>query len=198
MICQLRAEAVRRCLPEPFEFTDRRLEACLDIASPTIRHLMLRLAKELQDPGVRSADLAEALAMQLAIELARYLIAASGEVDTGGLASWRLRAIDKRLAKDCARPTLAELADLCNLSPRQLTRAFRTSRGCSIGDYLAQSRIETAKRRLATQESIKSIAAALGFSSPSTFTYTFRRAAGVTPGEFRTRVLRAGERPGSA
>lgn len=198
LICQLRAEAVRRCLPDGFEFTDRRLEACLDIASATIRNLMLRLAKELQDPGVRSMDLAEAIAVQLSIELARYLTAASGEIDTGGLASWRVRAIDKRLAMGGPPPTLAELAELCNLSIRQLTRAFRTSRGCSIGDYLAQNRIETAKRRLATEESIKSIAAALGFSSPSTFTYTFRRAAGVTPREFRTRVLRAGERPASA
>ena len=194
LICQLRADAVRRCLPEDFEFTDRRLEACLDITNTNIRSLMHRLAHELHGPGVKSADLAEAIAVQLAIELARYLIAASSEVDTGGLASWRLRVIDKRLARDGPPPKLAELAALSNLSIRQLTRAFRTSRGCSVGDYMAQSRIEMAKRRLATGESIKAIAITMGFSSQSTFTYAFRRATDLTPKEFRTRVLRAGER----
>ena len=56
---------------------------------------------------------------------------------------------------------------------------------------MAQTRIDAAKRRLATEESIKSIATELGFSSQSTFTYVFRRATGVTPNEFRKRILRA-------
>jgi AraC family transcriptional regulator len=68
------------------------------------------------------------------------------------------------------------------------------SRGCSIADYMTQTRIEVAKRRLATPESIKEIAASMGFSSQSTFTYVFRRNTGVTPNQFRTRILRGGER----
>jgi AraC family transcriptional regulator len=59
---------------------------------------------------------------------------------------------------------------------------------------MAQMRIEAAKRRLATQESIKEIAVSMGFSSQSTFTYAFRRRAGITPNQFRKRVLRGGER----
>lgn len=198
LICQLRADVVRRCLPADFEFTDRRLEACLDISSTTIRTLLHRLAQEIHHPGLMSDELAEAVAVQLAIELARYLTDIREAIETGGLASWRLRAIDRRLAKEGPPPDLAELGALCNLSPRQLTRAFRASRGCSIGAYMAQSRIEAAKRRLSTDESLKSIAASMGFSSHSTFTYAFRRATGVTPGQFRTRVLRGGERAASA
>jgi len=194
LICQLPAGAVQRWLPEDFELTDRRLEACLDIASATIRSLLLRLAQELHDRAPGFEVLSEAIASQLAVELARYLLAGSEAVDTGGLASWRLRVIDTRLAKPGPPPTLSDLAALCNLSVRQLTRGFRTSRGCSVGDYMAQRRIEAAKRRLATDEGIKAIATSMGFSSQSTFTYAFRRAAGVTPRQFRTRVLRGGER----
>lgn len=195
LICQLSAEAVQRWLPEDFELTDRRLEACLDIASATIRGLLLRLAQELHDRATGFEVLAEAIASQLSVELARYLLAASEAADTGGLASWRLRVIDTRLEKPGPPPTLSDLAALCNMSVRQLTRGFRTSRGCSVGDYMAQRRIEAAKRRLATEESIKAIAASMGYASQSTFTYAFRCVTGVTPRQFRTRVLRGGEGP---
>jgi AraC family transcriptional regulator len=78
------------------------------------------------------------------------------------------------------------------MSVRQLTRGFRTSRGCSISDHLVELRIEAAKRRLASsQESIKTIAAAVGFASQSSFTFAFRRETGSTPNEFRKRAGRA-------
>ena len=195
LICQLHAGAVRQWLRDDFQFTDRRLEVCLDIANASIRSLLLRLAAELHSPGVASAELAESITLQLSIELARHLSAVGGIVESGGLAPWRLRIIEKRLAKPGPPPSLRELAGLCKLSSRQLTRAFRTSRGCSIADHVTQTRIETAKRRLASSESIKEIAASMGFSSQSTFTYAFRRTTGVTPNQFRTRILRGGERP---
>lgn len=198
VLCALNAEAVHRWLPEDFEWTDRRLEACLDISSSVVRGLMLRLFQEMRHPGVASQVLCEALVLELSIEIARYFIAVAEPMDQGGLAAWRLRTIDKRLAEPGEPPTLTELASLCDISVRQLTRGFRTSRGCSIGDYLAQNRIEAAKRRLATDESIKSIAISLGFASQSTFTYAFRRAAGVTPRDFRQRILRAVEPRGPA
>ena len=190
VICALQFDAVRQWLPEDFTWTDRRLEACLDISSSAIRALMLRLAQEMRLPGIGRREVSEALVVLLSVEIARYLIAIGEPTERGGLAAWRLRVIDNRLAQPGEPPSLDELASLCDLSVRQLTRGFRTSRGCSIGDFLSQSRIEAAKRRLATDESLKSIAAALGFASQSTFTYTFRRATGVTPRDFRQRLLR--------
>jgi AraC family transcriptional regulator len=134
-----------------------------------------------------------ALVDQLAIELARYIASVNEPTEKGGLASWRLRIIDERLAEPREPPTLAELAELCRMSVRQLTRGFRTSRGCSVGDHLAEVRIDAAKRRLSSsQESIKTIATSLGFSSQSSFTAAFRRATGgVTPNEYRKRAGRA-------
>jgi AraC family transcriptional regulator len=193
LLCALKAEAVERWASPDFAWTDRRLEACLDISSASIRGLLLRLYHELRQPGLATRELSEALVYQLSIELARYLGAVDDPVEKGGLAVWRLRAIDRRTAEPGPPPSLEELAGICNLSVRQLTRGFRTSRGCSIGDYLSQARMDMAKRRLADDESIKAIATGMGFGSQSNFTSAFRRMTGLTPGQFRQRAAQVHE-----
>ena len=184
IICEIKAGAIDRWLDGPIEWTDHRLEACLDITHPHMRACLFRLAEEVNRPGPGSIVLAELIAGQLAIEVARYCQAIAEGPVSGGLATWRLRRIDERLQQGGA-PSLEELATLCNLSVRQLTRGFRASRGCSIGDYIVQSRIDVAKRYLGSSESIKEIAFALGFASPSSFAFAFRRATGATPRQFR-------------
>lgn len=190
LICQINPEALRQWFDGELEWTDRRLEAALDIPNPTIRQLLFRLAQEARHPGFASDVLVDLISAQLAIELGRFCAAIDDGPVTGGLASWRLRLIEERLREMREAPTLTELAELCNLSIRQLTRGFRVSRGCSIGDHVAQSRIENAKRLLASDRSVKTIAYSMGFSSPSSFSYAFRRATGSTPRQFRQRMLR--------
>jgi AraC family transcriptional regulator len=190
ILCHLRPEAIREWFEGDLEWTERRLEASLDIPNGHIRTLLLRLAEEARHPGFASEVMVELISAQLGIELCRYCAAVTDVPATGGLAPWRLRLIDERLREVPEAPRLAELASLCNLSVRQLTRGFRASRGRSIGDHLAQSRIDNAKRLLATDESVKAIAYALGFASPSSFSFAFRRATGETPREFRQRSLR--------
>lgn len=191
LICQLQAEAVDRWLPDDFFWSERRLEATLSLASETIRMLMLRLNHELRNPQAGSVELCEAILQQIAIELARYLAATKEPDAKGGLALWRLRVIDERIADSSrAYPSATELAALCRLSVRQFGRAFRTSRGCSISDYLAHTRMDVAKRRLYTAQPLADIARSLGFSSQSSFTAAFRRATGTTPSEFRKRLGR--------
>ena len=192
LVCHLRPEQMREWIQHDLEWTDRRLAAILDIPDANIRGLLLRLAEEVRHPGFASEVLVELICAQIAIELGRYCAGVNEGPITGGLAPWRLRLIDERLREVKAAPTLAELADLCKLSVRQLTRGFRVSRGCSIGDHVARSRLDHAKRLLASDESVKGIAYSLGFSSPSSFSYAFRRLLGETPRQFRQRVLRAG------
>jgi AraC family transcriptional regulator len=185
VLCHLSAEPLTRWFDGQLEWTDRKLEASLDIRDETIRGLLLRLAEELSNPGFASEALVELIVAQIAIELGRYCVAVKEQPTTGGLAPWRLRLIEERLREVREAPTLNELAALCHLSVRQLTRAFRVSRGSSIGDYIAQCRIEHAKRMLTSDESIKAIAFALGFGSASSFSFAFRCATGQTPREFR-------------
>jgi AraC family transcriptional regulator len=192
ILCHLRPEPMRAWLGADWDWTDRQLKAGLDIADANVRGLLLRLAEEARHPGFASDVMVELIIGQIAIELARYCAAAKDDAAAGGLAPWRLRMIDERLREVRQAPTLAELARLCKLSVRQLTRGFRSSRGRSIGEHLVQSRLENAKRLLTTEQSVKAIAYSLGFASPSSFSYAFRRAVGETPREFRQRVLRAG------
>jgi AraC family transcriptional regulator len=190
ILCRLQPEAVLQWFDGDLEWTDRGLEASLDIPNVHVRSLLLRLVEEMRNPGFASHVLLELVSAQLAIELARYCASVKEGSAAGGLAPWRLRLIEERLKELREAPTLAELATLCNLSVRQLTRGFRASRGRSIGDFVAQSRIEHAKRLLATDQSVKAIAYSLGFTSPSSFSFAFRRATGETPREFRLRALR--------
>jgi AraC family transcriptional regulator len=190
--CQIPAERIDRWLPDDFVWTDRRLETCLNITNVILNGLLARLSKELQRPGPGGNELAEAIVAQISIELARHLIDINEPEQSGGLANWRLALIAKRVDEPGPVATLDELARLCNVSARHLTRAFRISRGCSIGAYIEQSRIDAAKRRLVTRESIKSIATSLGYASQSTFTSAFRRMTGTTPARFRVRVAGGG------
>jgi AraC family transcriptional regulator len=196
VLCHLRPEPFRRWFDGDLEWTDCRLEAALDIPDVNIRRLLLRLAQELRHPGFAMETMVELVVAQLVLELSRYCVAVKDNAASGGLAPWRMRLIDERLRDDAKTATLSELAALCNMSVRQLTRAFRASRGVSIGDHVAQRRIDNAKRMLATDESIKAVAYALGFSSTSSFSFAFRRATGQTPREFQVMVL--GRQQGSS
>lgn len=190
IVCHLLPDPISNWLGGDVEWTDRRLAATLDIPDATIRGLLLRLAEEVRHPGFASEMLVELIVAQVAIELARYCAAITDGSATGVLAPWRLRLIDERLKEVQEPPTLAELARLCKLSVRQLTRGFRASRGRSVGDHVAQTRLDNAMRQLATDQSVKAIAYSLGFASPSSFSYAFHRAVGETPRQYRKRVLR--------
>jgi len=191
LLCQLDAGAIHALIGAPLDWDESKLAATLDITGARLRNLLFRVTEEVRHPGFAAAQMADLLGRELAIEIGRFCLEIDEGPSVGGLASWRLRLIDERLAADPRAPTLRELADLCNASVRQLTRGFRVSRGCSIGDYVERRRMETAKRMLVDGESVKTIAFSMGFSSPSSFTYAFRRAVGNSPSGFRQRQLRS-------
>jgi AraC family transcriptional regulator len=188
MVCQINAELFDRWFEGRLDWNDWRLEAALHISDLSIRGLLMRLTRELCHPGFASDVLVELMVPQLVVEIGRYCASIEESRTKTGLAAWRLRVIDERVSDVSKPPALSELADLCHLSVRQLSRAFRISRGCSIGQYVEQSRVENAKRLLMAGQSIKTIAHSMGFSSPSSFSYAFRRITGTSPAEYRDRV----------
>jgi AraC family transcriptional regulator len=191
VLCYLGADLIDQLLGQRLEWSDHQLATTLDITNARIRNLLFRLTEEVRHPGFASARMLEFLAGELAVELGRFCLEVEETPVTGGLASWRLRLIDERLAASPSAPALEDLAALCNISVRQLTRGFRISRGCSIGEHIERRQMEAAKRMLVAGESVKAIAFALGFSSPSSFAFAFRRAVGATPSGFRQRQLRS-------
>jgi AraC family transcriptional regulator len=65
-------------------WTDARLQASLNITSPSIRSVLFRLGEELRNPGFAGAAMIEMMAGQVNIELGRYLMGIEEPPRTGG------------------------------------------------------------------------------------------------------------------
>jgi AraC family transcriptional regulator len=184
VVCSFEPEALGVWFNGEIPWTQARLQACLNISNSTIRSLLSRLGAELCNPGFAGAALSEMMAGQAGIELVRHLMGIEEPVPTGGLSARNLRLLDERLGQDGAALELSELAALCGLSVRHLTRAFRASRRCSIGSYIADRRIIRAKDLIASGMSVKQVAHTLGFRSPGALSSAFRRTTGTTPRDY--------------
>jgi AraC family transcriptional regulator len=90
--------------------------------------------------------------------------------------------------------SVAELASIACMSAAHFARSFRAATGQPPYEFISHLRLRLAKQRLLTEEiQIAEIALAAGFSSQSNFTRAFRKAVGVTPGQFRERRSRLQE-----
>lgn len=187
VICLLKRTKMDEWLHGQSARLDDRLEACLDIRNTSVDRLMAALGEEARSPGFASGALCEGISIQVAIEIARHHLAWDKALSSSALPRWQLEVIEDRLRAPCAPPTLTELAALCGISTRHLTRGFRSSRGCSVGTYIRNHQIEIAKCELMNCESIKMIAHRLGFSSRTSFSSAFQKATGLAPRQFRQR-----------
>ena len=108
----------------------------------------------------------------------------------GGLSPMVLRRAIKRLRSDSdADVSLAALASDAGLSRFHFCRAFKESTGLSPHAWLRKHRLEQAMNMLRdTDESMASIAAALGYSSQTAFAAAFRRLTNETPSNWRRRA----------
>lgn len=87
--------------------------------------------------------------------------------------------------------TVADLASIAGLSPRQLHRRFQQVFRMSIQKFLIKTRIQSACDALArSNRQICEIAQDYGFCDQSAFTVQFRQHTGLTPLQFRQRYLR--------
>ncbi|MDV7341364.1 helix-turn-helix transcriptional regulator [Terasakiella sp. A23] len=80
--------------------------------------------------------------------------------------------------------TLDEWADKLGTTTRTLARNFRKQTDMTFGQWRQQARLLEALSRLADNQPISHIAQDLGYSSQSAFSAMFRKALGVTPGQF--------------
>jgi AraC-like DNA-binding protein len=93
-------------------------------------------------------------------------------------------------ARFTERLTLDELGRAVNVSPFHLARSFRRHTGYTLHEYRVHLRLRAALERLAAgDEDLAVIARAVGFSSHSHLTASFRRAFGIPPSCVRKRAL---------
>lgn len=97
----------------------------------------------------------------------------------------RLRAVAACLrANPADERTLAEFGLAVGASERTLSRLFRQQAGTSFPQWRTQFRLQHALVLLADGTPVTTTALACGWSNPSAFIETFRRAFGTTPGRF--------------
>jgi AraC family transcriptional regulator len=152
----------------------------------------MSLLGELNEKSVVGRLYADSLATGLAMQLIRrYSSLKDVQIGHGGMAPHRLRRaigmIDHHLAvEEEGRVELRVIAKEVGMSYFHFSRAFKLSMGMTPTNYIAERRIERAKKLMQeTELPISEISLRSGFSSQSHFTTSFRRLAGVTPRSFR-------------
>ena len=158
-----------------------------------ICHVAMSLLHELNEANVVGRLYADSLATGLAIQLVRrYSSLKDIHVGHGGMAPHKLRKaialIDHHLSdEEEGRVALRAVARDVRMSYFHFSRAFKQAMGMTATNYIAERRIERAKKMLEeTELPISEIALRSGFSSQSHFTTAFRRLAGATPKAFRS------------
>ncbi len=83
-------------------------------------------------------------------------------------------------------PRLSDLANENGVSAEHLARAFRSTTGCTIGDYLRRQRLLNAAWRVRnSSQPLAAVAHWAGYADQSHMTRQFRRYLGITPGAYR-------------
>ena len=105
----------------------------------------------------------------------------------GGLAGRHMRMIDEALAASLGKEMRPGLfSSRCGLSLGHFSRAFRKSYGLPFHQYLIGLRIRRAKALLRSDElSLPVIAERVGYVNQATFTQSFTKVVGTSPGRFR-------------
>jgi len=133
----------------------------------------------------------ESLVRQLAVHLLRSHMAvrrtSSIELSRAGPVDRRLRRAIEFMHDNYARDLdLEEIAEAAYLSEFHFARLFKQITGVTPHNYLANLRLERARKLLLeTALPISEIAAMVGYQSQSHFTRVFRSVTGVAPRAFR-------------
>jgi AraC family transcriptional regulator len=175
-----------------FSYKEIALTPQLGFRNQHILHVALSLLHELHETNVVGQLYADSLAIGLAMQVVRrYSSLKDVRLDRGGMSPHKLRKavalIDQHLAvEEEGRVSLRVVAREVGISYSHFSRAFKQSIGMSPTNYIAERRIERAKKLMQeTDLPIAEIALRSGFSSQSHFTTSFRRLAKVTPKSFR-------------
>ena len=163
-----------------------QFEHLLQLHDSLLGQIATTLAQEIEG-GFADRILAESLGTALCIRLARRFVGHLPLPTSKGLSPQRLQRVreyvEAHLDDDLS---LIVLAGVACLSPYHFSRSFKLAVGVGPQGYVIERRVERAKTLMRrTRQPLASIALEAGFTDQSHLTQVFRRATGVTPGQFR-------------
>lgn len=159
-----------------------------------VRSIALALADEVDNQQPAGKLYAESLVNALAVHLLRHYSTDSliPDLNFGGLPAHKLRRVNEFVRENLERDlSLAEIAQVAELSPFHFSRSFKQTTGLTPIQFLTQRRVEQAKQLLAREElPIVEIGLRVGFKNQSHFTTLFRRLTTMTPKAYRDAAQR--------
>lgn len=154
---------------------------------PSVQTTLLLLYEEAFRDAVAKASAIDRLLEYFLIQVLRHLID-QGELRHGALAALADPRLAQALQAMHERPahpwTLEQLADLSHMSRARFAARFHQLAGVPPLDYLTNWRLSVARGLLRRGRPIKSVASAVGYSSPVAFGRAFQRRLGLTPAEW--------------
>jgi AraC family transcriptional regulator len=178
-------------LPAP---TGRSIRHSCGVQDELLNQIGLSVLSEMKCPTAAGRMFVEASSLLLAARLAQAH-SENGPVRSPVQSRHRLddrrsrrvlAYVEDHLAEDI---TITDLANVACLSIFHFIRAFAAAMGVPPHRYVSRRRLENAKAMIATgRASLREIALDCRFSSESSFTRAFRRATGMTPGEYRRKL----------
>ncbi|MEH0844510.1 AraC family transcriptional regulator [Micromonospora sp. CPCC 205711] len=191
-----------------FTFTERARALLLDSLPPlihvphtapeagTVRWALDELDAELRGRPLGATLVAERLAVVMLVRMLRLHLARGPGPDAGWLAGLADPTVAAALREMHARPahpwTVAELAQVVAVSRSTLASRFKDVVGKGPLEYLTEWRIELAADRLRRgDDTVATIARAVGYGSESALSVAFKRTTGHSPRAYRTQLTRA-------
>jgi AraC family transcriptional regulator len=187
--CVLDAELVESYLNAipMWDWSRVSLDKTHNLSGTQIEWLLRRMYREICQPDFATVSVIEALAKQLSVEILRKFCPPRADRSEywGGLSPRHKRLIRERVNSHQPLPDREELADLCDMTIRHLSRAFRTETGQTLGRYIDSVMVDRANGMLMAGASVRDVADSLGYATASSLTSAFRRATGLLPSEVK-------------
>lgn len=161
------------------------------VTDEAINSIARSIANEIANERLGHGAMLDALVRQLVIHLLRSHMAvrksARIELSRAGPVDRRLRLALEFMHDNFSRElALDEIASAAYLSEYHFARLFKQIMGVTPHTYLANLRLERARRLLAeTAFPVSEIAAMVGYQSQSHFTKIFKSVTGITPRVYR-------------
>ncbi len=156
---------------------------------PLIQQIGLTLLAESNSKTPTGKLYADSLIQTLTLHLLKNYSSAKSisENLNGGLSGYKLRRVEEFINENMEEDlSLAEIAEVADLSQFHFARAFRKSTGLTPQNYLMKQRIERAKILLAKDDlPIVEVSLRTGFKNQSHFTTLFRKFTKFTPKMWR-------------
>lgn len=156
---------------------------------PLIQQIGLALLKEANAETAVGKVYSDSLIQTLTLHLLRNYSTANilSETSNGGLSGYKLKRVQEFINANLDEDlSLAEIAEIADLSQFHFVRAFRKSTGKTPQQYLMEQRIERAKELLLKDElPLVEISLQTGFKNQSHFTTLFRKFTKYTPKMWR-------------